>query len=162
MLKVKCFRNTFFGYVRNCQTSSSLNKLIRGKYKPLNTLIHGYNCPFTQDDTKKLQKSHFRPKNWGKWCKMIICQCFLLYLICQITSETVQKNSQNEKSYFRCISISANRMHPKERVTFSFNLVDMMNLKSFQNKEPLRKRRTGVLIENFKHLKVIWTDKTDC
>ena len=29
MVKVKCFRNTFFGYVRNCQTSSFLNKLIR-------------------------------------------------------------------------------------------------------------------------------------
>ena len=33
MVKVKCFRNTFFGYVRNCQTSSFLNKLIRGEYK---------------------------------------------------------------------------------------------------------------------------------
>ena len=56
MLKVKCFRNTFFGYVRNCQTSSSLNKLIRGKYKPLNTLIHGYNCPFAPDHTQKAKK----------------------------------------------------------------------------------------------------------
>ena len=37
MVKVKCFRNTFFGYVRNCQTSSFLNKLIRGEYKRFKT-----------------------------------------------------------------------------------------------------------------------------
>ena len=37
MVKVKCFRNTFFGYVRNCQTSSFLNKLIRVEYKLFKT-----------------------------------------------------------------------------------------------------------------------------
>ena len=56
MLKVKCFRNTFFGYVRNCQTSSFLNKLIRGKYKPLNTLIYGYYCGFVPDHIQKVIK----------------------------------------------------------------------------------------------------------
>lgn len=70
-----------------------------------------------------------------------IANASFLYLICQITSETVQKNSGNKGKLFwmhlLCISILTHQMHPTEIVSLSVNLVHLMNLKSFQNKDPL-------------------------
>ena len=93
-----------------------------------------------------------------------IANASFLYLICQITSETVQKNSGNKNKTILnafIMHIHINQMHPTESVSFRVNLVHFMNFKSFkgfQNKEPLGKCITGVLIEhneNLKHLKVI-------
>jgi len=70
-----------------------------------------------------------------------IANASFLYLICQITSETVQKNSGNKGKLFwmhlLCISILTHQMYPTEIVSLSVNLVHLMNLKSFQNKDPL-------------------------
>lgn len=48
-----------------------------------------------------------------------IANASFLYLICQITSETVQKNSGNKDKLFSmhllCISILTNQMHPTEK-----------------------------------------------
>ena len=49
-----------------------------------------------------------------------IANASFLYLICQITSETVQKNSGNKDKLFSmhllCISILTNQMHPTEKI----------------------------------------------
>ena len=96
-----------------------------------------------------------------------IANASFLYLICQITSETVQKNSGNKDKLFsmHLLCISINQMHPTEK---SFHWVSIwfiwIWILSFQNKNPLWKCITGALIEYFKfnHLKVIWTDIIDC
>ena len=45
------------------------------------------------------------------WCKTIF-QCLVLYLICQITSETVQKNSEKEIVAFIMHIHCSNQQHP--------------------------------------------------
>ena len=114
----------------------------------------------------KLKNLIFQNRKWGEMMQDAIANASFLYLICQITSETVQKNSGNKDKLFwmhlLCISILTHQMHPTEIVSLSVNLVHLMNLKSFQNKDPLWKCITGALIEYFKHLKLIWTDIIDC
>ena len=79
-----------------------------------------------------------------------IANASFLYLICQITSETVQKNSGNKNKTILnafIMHIHINQMHPTESVSFRVNLVHLMNFESFQNNkfsEPLGKCIAGV------------------